>query len=92
MYNLNLNIEPLGGSCLYNFFMSVILVDSILIIIAVLMQPAKTSSAMGSLTGGANNLFSHKSRGFEGFMQKVTVVLGVIFFAAALILAWLSAH
>lgn len=72
--------------------MGVILVDSVLIIIAVLMQPAKTNSAMSSLTGGGNNLFSHKSRGFEGFMQKVTVILGVIFFAAALALAWLSAN
>ena len=72
--------------------MTVMLIDSVLIIVAVLMQPAKTNDAMSSLTGGGNNLFSHKSRGFEGFMQKVTVVLGIIFFAAALILAWLSTN
>ena len=76
---------------MYNFLMSVMIVDSILIVIAVLMQPAKTNNAMSSLTGGSNDLFSHtKSRGFEAFMQKVTVVLGIIFFAAALNLAWLS--
>lgn len=76
---------------MYNFLMSVMLVDSVLIIIAVLMQPAKTNDAMSSLSGGANDLFAHtKSRGFEAFMQKVTVILGIVFFAAALMLAWLS--
>lgn len=73
--------------------MSVIWIDSVLIIISVLMQPAKTNDAMSSLTGGADDLFAHaKPRGFEAFMQKVTVVLGVIFFVTALALVWLSSH
>ncbi len=73
--------------------MSVIWIDSVLIIISVLMQPAKTNDAMSSLTGGADDLFAHaKPRGFEAFMQKVTVVLGVIFFVTALGLVWLSSH
>ncbi|MCK8607758.1 preprotein translocase subunit SecG [Apilactobacillus ozensis] len=78
---------------MYNFLMSVIWIDSVLIIISVLMQPAKTNDAMSSLTGGADDLFAHaKPRGFEAFMQKVTVVLGVIFFVTALGLVWLSSH
>ncbi len=73
--------------------MSIIWIDSVLIIISVLMQPAKTNDAMSSLTGGADDLFAHaKPRGFEAFMQKVTVVLGVIFFVTALALVWLSSH
>ena len=76
---------------MYNFLMAIMWIVSILIIIAVLMQPAKTNDAMSSLTGGGNDLFTHgKSRGFEAFMEKVTVVLGIIFFVAALILVWLS--
>lgn len=68
-------------------------IDSILIILAVLMQPAKTESAMSSLTGGANDLFAHsKARGFEAFMQKVTVVLGIIFFVVSILLVWMSSH
>ncbi|VDG23345.1 preprotein translocase subunit SecG [Lactobacillus plantarum JDM1] [Lactiplantibacillus mudanjiangensis] len=44
-----------------------------------------------SLTGGADDLFAkQKPRGFEAFMQKVTVVLGIIFFVVALALAWYS--
>ncbi|AYF92854.1 preprotein translocase subunit SecG [Apilactobacillus bombintestini] len=79
---------------MYNFLMDIIWIDSILIIIAVLMQPAKTNNdAMSSLTGGADDLFAHaKPRGFEAFMQKVTVVLLIIFFASALGLVVLSSH
>ena len=58
------------------------MIVSVLIIISVLMQPAKTDNASTALSGGATDLFSkQKPRGFEAFMQKVTAVLGVIFFA-----------
>lgn len=57
------------------------------------MQPSKTNDAMSALTGGADDLFAkQKPRGFEAFMQKVTLVLGILFFALALGLAWLSSH
>ncbi|MFC6294495.1 preprotein translocase subunit SecG [Lactiplantibacillus daoliensis] len=76
---------------MYNILMTLILVVSVLIIIAVMMQPSKTNDAMSSLTGGADDLFAkQKPRGFEAFMQKVTVVLGIVFFVAALALAWYS--
>lgn len=71
--------------------MTLILIVSVVIIIAVMMQPSKTNDAMSSLTGGADDLFAkQKPRGFEAFMQKVTVVLGVLFFVLALALAWYS--
>ncbi len=71
--------------------MTIILIVSVVIIIAVMMQPSKTNDAMSSLTGGADDLFAkQKPRGFEAFMQKVTVVLGIIFFVVALALAWYS--
>ena len=57
------------------------------------MQPSKTNDAMSALTGGADDLFAkQKPRGFEAFMQKVTLVLGILFFTLALGLAWLSSH
>jgi len=71
--------------------MTIILIVSIIIIIAVMMQPSKTNDAMSSLTGGADDLFAkQKPRGFEAFMQKVTVVLGIIVFVGARALAWYS--
>ncbi|EKW99173.1 preprotein translocase subunit SecG [Ligilactobacillus saerimneri] len=78
---------------MHNTLLTLLLVVSVLIIIAVLMQPAKTDNAAGSLTGGTSELFSkQKPRGFEAFMQKVTTVLGVLFFVLALILEYISAH
>ena len=78
---------------MHNTLLTLLLVVSVLIIIAVLMQPGKTDNAAGSLTGGTSELFSkQKPRGFEAFMQKVTTVLGVLFFVLALILEYISAH
>ncbi|WP_143462888.1 preprotein translocase subunit SecG [Levilactobacillus enshiensis] len=78
---------------MYNFLMTCILIVAVLIIIAVMMQPAKTNDALSALSGGADDLFAkQKPRGFEAFMQKVTVVLGALFFGLAMALVYLSSH
>ncbi|EEI18471.1 MAG: preprotein translocase subunit SecG [Lentilactobacillus hilgardii] len=78
---------------MYNLLITLLLIDCVLITIAVLMQPSKTNDAMSALTGGADDLFAkQKPRGFEAFMQKTTVVLGIIFFVLSLGLVWLSSH
>ncbi|EKK20518.1 Preprotein translocase subunit SecG [Fructilactobacillus florum 8D] len=74
-----------------NFLMVALWIVSVLIIMAVLMQPSKNNDAMSSFSGGASDLFSEsKSRGFESFIQKVTVVLGILFFAIALLLMMMA--
>ncbi|WP_412988595.1 preprotein translocase subunit SecG [Pediococcus siamensis] len=78
---------------MYNLLMTILLIVSVLIIIAVMMQPAKTDNAMASLTGGADDLFAKsKPRGFEAFMQKVTLVLGIVFFVIAIAMVYVSSH
>ncbi len=78
---------------MYNTLLTLLLVDSVLIIISVLMQPAKNDNAASALSGGATDLFSRqKARGFEAFMQKVTAILGVLFFVLALALVYISSH
>lgn len=73
--------------------MTILLIVSVLIIISVMMQPAKTDNALSSLTGGADDLFAKsKPRGFEAFMQKVTLVLGIVFFATAIAMVYVSSH
>lgn len=72
---------------------TLLIIDSILIVIATLMQPQKQQDALSALSGGATDLFGkQKSRGFEAFMEKVTVVLGTVFFLLAIALAYLSSH
>ena len=78
---------------MYSLLMAILLILSVVIIIAVMMQPAKTDNAMSSLTGGAGDLFSkQKSRGFEAFMQRVTAVLLFLFFAITIAMVYVSAH
>lgn len=72
---------------------TLLIIDSILIVIATLMQPSKQQDALSALSGGATDLFGkQKSRGFEAFMEKVTVALGVFFFGLSLALVYLSSH
>ncbi|MCP0886335.1 preprotein translocase subunit SecG [Ligilactobacillus sp. WILCCON 0076] len=76
---------------MYNTLLTLLIIVSVLIIIAVLMQPAKTDNASSALSGGAADLFSkQKPRGFEAFMQKVTTVLGIAFFVLSLALVYIS--
>ena len=78
---------------MYNTLLTLLIIVSVLIIIAVMMQPAKTDNASSALSGGAADLFSKQEpRGFEAFMQKVTAVLGVIFFVLALALVYISSN
>lgn len=78
---------------MYNIIETLLIIVSILIIIAVLMQPTKQQDALNALSGGGGDLFSNqKKRGFEAFMVKVTYVLLVLFFAFSIILVYLSSH
>lgn len=83
----------LGGTRVYNTILTLLLIVSVLIVIAVLMQPSKQQDALSALSGGAQDLLGkQKARGFEAFMQKVTIVLGVLFFVFSLALAYVSSH
>ncbi|MBD5431849.1 preprotein translocase subunit SecG [Lactobacillus agrestimuris] len=75
---------------MYNLFMTLIIIVSILIIIATMMQPQKQQDALNALSGGAVFSGQTKKRGFEAFMEKVTSVLLVIFFVLAFVLAYMS--
>ncbi|QNQ80704.1 preprotein translocase subunit SecG [Lactobacillus sp. PV034] len=75
---------------MYNLTMTLIIIVSILIIIATLMQPQKQQDALNALSGGAVFSGQSKKRGFEALMERITGVLLVIFFVLAIILATLS--
>ena len=80
----------IGGSALYNLVMTLLIIVSILIVIATMMQPQKQQDALNALSGGAVFSGQTKKRGFEAFMEKVTAVLLVLFFVFAIILAYMS--
>ena len=65
-----------------------LLVVSILLIIIVLLQSGKAESAGQIIQGGNSELFSNrKERGLELFISRLTMVLGVAFFALALFIS-----
>ena len=75
---------------MYNIIMTLLIIVSILIVIATMMQPQKQQDALNALSGGAVFSGQTKKRGFEAFMEKVTSVLLVLFFLLAFVLAYLS--
>lgn len=70
--------------------MTLLIIVSVLIVIATMMQPQKQQDALNALSGGAVFSGQTKKRGFEAFMEKVTSVLLVLLFLLAFVLAYLS--
>ena len=63
-----------------------LLIISILLIIIVLLQSGKAESAAQIMSGGKSDLFSkRKVRGSELFISRVTLLLGLSFFAICLV-------
>ena len=76
---------------MYNLILGIVIVLSIVMVIAIMMQPSKQNSAASAFTGGADQLFGkQKARGFEAVMQRSTAVMGAIWMILFLVLAYLS--
>ena len=70
--------------------MATAMISRILIIIVVLLQESK-SGGLAGLTGGAEELFGkQKVRGAELVLQRITIVLAVIFVISLVCLTWLK--
>ena len=76
---------------MYNVLLTALLVLSVIIVIAIFMQPQKHPSSNVFDNSGSEALFERtKARGFEAFMQRFTAVLVFFWLAIALALAILS--
>lgn len=65
-----------------------LLIVSVLLIIIVLLQSGKAESAGQIVQGGSSDLFTNrKERGFELFISRVTMLLGVTFFVLSLFIS-----
>ena len=75
----------------HNVLLTALLVLSVIIVIAIFMQPQKNPSSNVFDNSGSEALFERtKARGFEAFMQRFTAVLVFFWLAIALALAILS--
>ncbi|MFZ1605122.1 MAG: preprotein translocase subunit SecG [Enterococcus aquimarinus] len=76
---------------MYSFILGTVIVLSIILIIAILMQPSKQNSAASAFSGGADQLFGkQKARGFEAVMQRATAVLSAVWIVLLFVLVLLS--
>ena len=76
---------------MYSFILGTVIVLSIVLIIAILMQPSKQNSAASAFSGGADQLFGkQKALGFEAVMQRATAVLSAVWIILLFVLVLLS--
>jgi len=56
------------------------IIVSIVLIVAVLMQPSKTQGITGMIQGGSETFFAkNKTRTFEATMSRLTIISAVLF-------------
>ena len=68
----------------------VLIVVSVLLISVVLLQSDKSESVSNILMGANSELFAQrKERGFELFISRFTMFLGIVFFAICLVMSLL---
>lgn len=78
---------------MYSFLLTILLVLSAILVIAIFIQPQKNPSSNVFDNSGSEALFERsKARGFEAFMQRLTAVLVFFWLAIALALAVLSSQ
>ncbi|MBM7708382.1 preprotein translocase subunit SecG [Enterococcus lemanii] len=76
---------------MYDLILGLVIVLSVILIIAIMMQPSKQNSAASAFTGGADQLFGkQKARGFEAVMQRATAILGAVWMILLFVLVLLS--
>ena len=65
----------------------IVTISSVILIIAVCLQEGKSAGLSGSISGGSDTYWSrNKGRSKEGRLEKITIIMMVIFFVAAILL------
>ena len=71
--------------------MIILLVSSVILIVSILLQSGNSDGLSGSIAGGAEQLFGEKrGRGYQGILEKITVVSAVLFMVLALVIVVLT--
>ncbi|WP_339060384.1 preprotein translocase subunit SecG [Tepidibacillus marianensis] len=72
------------------FLKILLIVFSLGLIVAVLLQSGKSAGLSGAITGGAEQLFGkQKARGMDAILEKATIVLAVGFILLSLVVAYI---
>jgi preprotein translocase subunit SecG len=72
------------------FMQTLLVIDAIGLIVVVLLQSGKSAGLSGAITGGAEQLFGkQKARGIDAVLNKITIVLGSLFFILTILVAFI---
>lgn len=72
---------------MYTALMIILAVVSLFLILSVLLQEGNSDGLSGSIAGGAEQLFGKKrGRGYQGILNKITIVTAVLFIILSLAL------
>jgi preprotein translocase subunit SecG len=70
-----------------------LLVAGLVLIVSVLLQQGNSAGLSGSIGGGAEQLFGKKkSRGFEPFFTKATLIGAIVFIICSVVIVALEAR
>jgi preprotein translocase subunit SecG len=70
-------------------FVTLLIIVSIGLIVVVLLQSGKSAGLSGAISGGAEQLFGkQKARGIDAVLQRVTIVLSVLFFVLTIAVSY----
>ena len=76
---------------MYTVLMVFMAIISVVLILSVLLQEGNSDGLSGSIAGGAEQLFGEKrGRGYQGILEKITVVSSILFMVLALVLVVLT--
>ncbi|MEH6992595.1 preprotein translocase subunit SecG [Neobacillus drentensis] len=68
---------------------TLLVIVSIGLILVVLLQSGKSAGLSGAISGGAETLFGkQKARGLDLILQRITIVLAVLFIILAVLVAY----
>ncbi len=71
--------------------MVIMAIVSVVLILSVLLQEGNSDGLSRSIAGGAEQLFGEKrGRGYQGILEKITVVSAVLFMVLALVIVVLT--
>lgn len=72
-------------------FTILIVLSSLVLIVAVILQPGKSAGLSGAIGGGAESIWGkNKSKSYEGLLSKLTTISAAVFMLSALVLTALQ--
>ncbi|WP_075982875.1 preprotein translocase subunit SecG [Bacillus massilinigeriensis] len=74
---------------MHALLVTLLVIVSLALIVVVLLQSGKSAGLSGAISGGAEQLFGkQKARGMDLILQRITIVLSVLFFVLTLLVTY----